>query len=147
VWVKFAAEQAPENGLDYSAEPPSRSPPTALEVLASTFGSGAFADDIARALAPRIRQLVRPVVVPPDDAFVDQDAGLFDREVFLRLARKGQIPSTKHGQKRVARWGDVKKAFIKAAAPITLAEATDDPEVDLLDEIRQRVGLAVKGRR
>jgi hypothetical protein len=66
------------------------------------------ADEIARALAPQLRRLLRPTLVPPDDAYVDQDAGLFPREVYLRLARKKYFSVTKEGQARVARWGDVK---------------------------------------
>jgi hypothetical protein len=91
--------------------------------------------------------LARPVTVPPDDAFVDQDAGLFDRETYLRLARRGDFAVNKVGKKRVARWGDVKVGFIQAGAPIRLSQPSDDPETDLLNEIRQRAGLAVRGGR
>jgi hypothetical protein len=107
-----------------------------------------LADDIARALAPRLCRIIRPAEVPPDDAYVDQDAGLFDREVYLRLARKGYFPVTKEGRPRVARWGDVKAGFAKAGrTDIKVVEQTDDPEADLLDEIRARAGLQVKGGR
>jgi hypothetical protein len=122
----------------------------ALDVLqqASTrFSDHTIAEDVAKALAPRLREIVRPVVVPPDDAFVDQDIGLFDRALYLRLARKNAFANTKHGKKRVARWSDVKAAFIKAGAEVTVLEPTSDPETDLLNEIRQRAGLAVKGGR
>lgn len=85
--------------------------------------------------------------VPPDDAFVDQDAGLFDREVYLRLARRGAFPNKKIGNKRVARWGDVKAALIGAGKQVAVIEPTDDPEADLLNEIRQKAGLQVKGGR
>jgi hypothetical protein len=111
------------------------------------FNLSAVANDIARALAPRLRELVRPVAVPADDAFIDQDAGLFDRETYLRLARGGAFAVKKVGKKRVARWGDVKAGFFQAGAPIRLSELTDDPEADLLNEIRQRAGLAVRGGR
>jgi len=108
---------------------------------------GALATSIARALAPQLRRLLRPVGVPPDDAFVDQDAGLFDREVYLRLARRSTFPNTKVGKKRVARWADVKAAFMGAGKQVAVVEPTDDPESDLLNEIRQRAGLAVRGGR
>ena len=82
---------------------------------------------------------------PPDDAFVDQDAGLYDREVYLRLSRAGAFPVKTVGKKRVARWGDVKTAFARKGAAITLSEPTDDPEADLMNEVRQKLGLATKG--
>lgn len=143
-WVLHWAHHLPEDGLEYRAVfdgpgPSAReSPKLDAEVVAG---------HIARALAPQLRKLVRPVVVPPDDAFVDQDAGLFDREVYLRLARKGAFPATTVGKKRVARWGDVKAAFLKKCAPITVSEPTEDPEADLLNAIRQQAGLAIKGGR
>jgi|HubBroStandDraft_1064217.scaffolds.fasta_scaffold02978_6 hypothetical protein len=107
----------------------------------------AVAKDIARALVPRLRLAVRSATVPHDDAFVDQDEGLFDRETYLRLARKGAFAVEKHGKKRIARWGDVKAGFIQAGARITLSEPTDDPDEDLLNEIRRHAGLAVRGGR
>jgi hypothetical protein len=107
-----------------------------------------MAGEIARALAPQLRRLLRPTQVPPDDAYVDQDAGLFPREVYLRLARKGFFPVTKEGRSRVARWGDVKAGFAKAGrTDITVVTQTDDPEADLLNAIRQRAGLQVRGGR
>ena len=144
-WVLYAAEGLPEDGLDYRAVYDGPGPSTLREP--SKLDAEVVAGHIARALAPQLRRLVRPVVVPPDDAFVDQDAGLFDREVYLRLARKGAFHVTESGKKRVARWGDVKAAFAEKGAPITVSEPTDDPEADLLNEIRQRAGLAIKGGR
>jgi hypothetical protein len=112
-----------------------------------SFDPNILATSIARVLAPQLKRLLRPVGVPPDDAFVDQDAGLFDREVYLRLARRGAFPNTKVGQKRVARWADVKAAFMGVGKQIAVVEPTDDPKLDRLNEIRQRLGLQVKGRR
>ncbi len=117
-----------------------------LEATARGLGT-TIAADLARTLGPRLREIMRPVQVPPDDAYVDQDAGLFDRDTYLKLARSGAIPNKKVGHKRVARWADVKAAFVNADEAITTVEPTDDPEADLLDEIRQRAGLKVKGRR
>jgi hypothetical protein len=111
------------------------------------FDASIVANDIARALAPRLRAAVRSATIPHNDTFVDQDAGFFDREIYLRLARSGAFPVKKVGKKRVARWGDVNAGFIQAGASITLSEPSDDPETDLLNEIRQRAGLAVRGGR
>jgi hypothetical protein len=108
------------------------------------FDAKSIAGEIARALAPQLRKILRPVGVPPDDAFVDQDAGLFGREVYLRLARRGKFPNQKVGNKRVARWADVKAAFIGAGNQVTVVEPTDNPEADLLNEVRQRAGLQIK---
>ncbi len=106
------------------------------------------AREVARALAPELRKILRPTQVPPDDAYVDQDAGLFPREVYLRLARKGYFPVRKEGNFRFARWADVKAGFAKAGrTDITIVTQTDDPEADLLNAIRQRAGLQVKGGR
>jgi len=121
---------------------------TAPAPTGESLNAEAVASQIARALAPQLRKILRPTQVPPDDAFVDQDEGLYPREVYLQLARKGYFTVTKEGNARVARWGDVKAGFAKAGrTDITVVTQTDDPEADLLNAIRQRAGLQVRGGR
>lgn len=82
------------------------------------------------------------------DAFIDQRSGLVEKALFLRLARQKAFPSKKVGKRVVARWGDVQAALSPAGpspAPPSINDNEDcDPE---LDEIRARVGLAVRGGR
>ena len=82
------------------------------------------------------------------DAFVDQRSGLVERRMYLRLAREKAFPSKKVGKRVVARWGDVQAALSPAPASPAPRPPNDnqacDPE---LDEIRARVGLAVRGGR
>jgi hypothetical protein len=79
------------------------------------------------------------------DAFIDQRSGLVERRMYLRLAREKAFPSKKVGKRVIARWGDVQAAL----APSTDSLPKVGPEEgDLeLDEIRVRLGLAVRGAR
>lgn len=79
------------------------------------------------------------------DAFIDQRSGLVERRMYLRLAREKAFPSKKVGKRVLARWGDVQAALAPSSdsAP-KLGVEEGDPE---LDEIRVRMGLAVRGVR
>ncbi len=81
------------------------------------------------------------------ETYVDQRSGLVEKTLFLRLARQKAFPSKKVGKRVVARWGDVQAALCPAPpspAPPPNDNQDCDPE---LDEIRARVGLAVRGGR
>lgn len=66
----------------------------------------------------------------PDDAIIDQtNDRLPDRQLYLRLARRGVFPSQKHGKKILARWGDVRDALCGAPTPTSPAtDCSDDDE-------------------
>lgn len=82
------------------------------------------------------------------DTYIDQRSGLVDKGLFLRLARQKAFPSKKIGKRVVARWGDVQAALSPAPPNLALSSINDNEESDPeLDEIRARVGLAVRGGR
>lgn len=83
-----------------------------------------------------------------DDAVVDQRTVPAPADLFLRLARQGAFPSRKHGKRVVARWGDVKAAMLDAG-PRDVGRSESAPasiQSDGLDGLRQRLGLASKGK-
>jgi hypothetical protein len=88
--------------------------------------------------------------VLPDDALVDQRTVPAPRDLFLRLARRGAFRSQKHGKRVVARWGDVQRALLDASPGVRKTggndAANDPPQGDALDGLRQRLGLAAKGK-
>jgi hypothetical protein len=82
-----------------------------------------------------------------DDSIVDQRSVPAPRDLYLRLARTAAFPSRKLGKRILARWGDVRAAFLcgpglrKASG-----EENDDPRSDAsLDRLRRQLGLVEKG--
>jgi hypothetical protein len=101
--------------------------------------------DAMQRLLDIVRQAEQANDVPaplPDDEFVDQHTARCPREIFLRLARKGVFPSQKHGKRVVARWGDVRLALAAQPKPQGAAAIPSDN----LDDLRDQMGLARKGR-
>ena len=88
-----------------------------------------------------------PLPAPPsDDAIVDQRTAPVPKDLYLRLAREGALPSVKIGKRICARWGDVKKAFAaydKKHKPSVAKTKPAEPN-DGLDDLRLRVGLERK---
>ncbi len=83
---------------------------------------------------------------PSSDTYIDQRSGLVDKAIFLRLAREKAFPSKRIGKRVVARWADVQAAL--SPSPSRRSSVNDNEDCDPeLDEIRARVGLAVRGRR
>lgn len=76
------------------------------------------------------------------DTFVDQNCGLVDRSLFLKLARQNRFPNKKEGKRRIARWGDV-----QAALRPNTEEAPARTTLDELDQMRLRWGVVPRGGR
>jgi hypothetical protein len=88
--------------------------------------------------------------VLPDDALVDQRTVPAPPDLYLRLARRGAFRSQKHGKRIVARWDDVRRAMLDASPGVRKTGGSDAPndpaQNDGLDGLRQRLGLAAKGK-
>lgn len=94
-----------------------------------------------------------------DDALVHQDSfHIPDRDLYLRLARKGAFPSRKQGKKVVARWGDVNAVMgppsptptnagpaLRKVEPARRTAPKDAEPDDGLNDVRRKLGLAPKG--
>lgn len=95
--------------------------------------------------APRPERSSHPL---PEDSIIDQRSGLVPKDLYLRLARQRVFLSRKIGKRIVARWGDVRAAFLNgpgvrsARSPSTSTE----PEDDGLDHLRRQLGLAEKSK-
>jgi len=91
--------------------------------------------------------------VPPntlgDDAIVDQRSVPAPADLYLRLARNGAFPSQKLGKRVLARWGDVRRAFLNSPGvrkASIVGVPTPDSQNDGLNALRQRLGLESKGK-
>ena len=101
-------------------------------------------DELA-ALKPALRKGQVPQELT-DDTFVDQDSGLYPREAYLRAARRHEFPSRRSGNKVLARWGDVQKAF-SPTLPAPSVEAPEESEEERLAKLAASYGYAApKGK-
>jgi hypothetical protein len=80
-----------------------------------------------------------------DDSVVDQNSVPAPRALYLRLARERRFPSNKIGKKVLARWGDVRTAFLTGPGPKNASSVQESP-ADGLDALRLQLGLAPKGK-
>jgi hypothetical protein len=80
----------------------------------------------------------------PEDAVVDQRSVPAPKDLFLRMARRGDFPSQKHGKRVVARWGDVRRALLSGPDIRKVAPETDPG--DGLDVLRRQMGLAARAK-
>ena len=111
--------------------------------------------DRIRSAVARIEQQLaeedEPTTVQPlaDDAIVDQRCVPAPPDLFLRMARNGAFPSQKVGKRVLAQWGAVRRALLsgpgvtKVPARGSAAATSKD---DGLDALRERLGLASKGK-
>lgn len=84
-----------------------------------------------------------------DDTIVDQRSVPAPRDLFLRLARNGAFPSQRVGKRVVARWGDVRRAFLSGPGlnkASLLGPSARESGDDGLDALRAQLGLASKGK-
>ena len=110
-------------------------------------------DRIRLAVARIEQQLVEQgQEAPPgtlaDDAIVDQRSVPAPPDLYLRLARNGAFPSQRLGKRVVAKWGDVRRAFLAGPglSKVSQRSAAETADDDGLDALRARLGLVSKGK-
>jgi hypothetical protein len=144
VWVRFAAENAPPDGLDYRSDDGGIAAPAPPRPVADAPRPG-HGPQRPKALSINV---VR-IELSPDEAYVDQKSGLVDRKLFISLARKNAFPASRVGNRYLAKLADVQR-YIEGHRLHPRAATPPDgggPAVDELDEIRRNVGLRPKGTR
>lgn len=116
------------------------------------FASSSLAQQVADELLARLASLAA-VGQPPAahnavEIVVHQDSELVpDRELYLRMARRGDFPSRKEGKKVFARWCDVRDAFCAPPRHASSGSAANESEASKHDDVLCRELLIAPARR
>lgn len=145
VWVKFAPEQAPPDGLDYRADgpfPTSINGPSTGEPVGKQPGKPTPAANKSsskeplhpalHALAEFVRDVVQQTTAPREADWVDQHESPLGKRRHLELVRAGVLPGSKRGRRVFVRRTDI-EAFIAGGlvAPATPKSKKNDVDDDL----------------